>query len=227
MRSTSSLPRGSVTVAVFTMGWSTPSISTQLPAGTRFTSMWYLKGRRASLQRLLQPGSGPLQHCPPPYPWQQRLQMTFLPNKHIARAFHTLQLRSRDVQQCRSGNPPHPPGYSFLQGPSQAAQHGWYHWALCQRRGTEHHRPCCTFLLCDTSADPSHDRERQKKNQASFKIQSRNRHRPGRTHRYKGIIGWNLEILLLTCQVLHFHPLEALHLLALYGDPWNDFGGLF
>ena len=43
----------------------------------------------------------------------------------------------------------------------------------------------------------------------------------------KGLMGWNLEILLLTCQVLNFLPLEALHLLALYGDPWNDFGGLF
>lgn len=62
--STSSLPRGSVTVAVFTMGWSTPSISTQLPAGTRFTSMWYLKGRKVSVRRslplALAPCSSPL-----------------------------------------------------------------------------------------------------------------------------------------------------------------------
>lgn len=40
-------------------------------------------------------------------------------------------------------------------------------------------------------------------------------------------MGWNLEIIVLICQVLHFLPLEALHLLALYGKPWNDHGGLF
>lgn len=40
---TSSFPLGSVIVAVLTMGWSQPSMRTQLPAGTRFTSIWYLK----------------------------------------------------------------------------------------------------------------------------------------------------------------------------------------
>lgn len=40
---TSSFPLGSVIVAVLTIGWSQPSMRTQLPAGTRFTSIWYLK----------------------------------------------------------------------------------------------------------------------------------------------------------------------------------------
>ena len=36
---TSSFPDGSVMVDVLTMGWSTPSISTQFPAGTLFNSI--------------------------------------------------------------------------------------------------------------------------------------------------------------------------------------------
>jgi hypothetical protein len=46
MQITSSLPVGSVIVAVFTIGWSIPSINTQFPAGTRFNSTLYLnKGK--------------------------------------------------------------------------------------------------------------------------------------------------------------------------------------
>lgn len=41
------------------------------------------------------------------------------------------------------------------------------------------------------------------------------------------VLIWNLEIIFLICQVLQLLPLEALHLLALYGKPWNDCGGLF
>ena len=37
-------------VAVFTMGWSMPSMSTQLPAGTRFTSILYLKHKAGSVK---------------------------------------------------------------------------------------------------------------------------------------------------------------------------------
>ena len=40
---TSSFPEMSVIVAVFTMGWSIPSINIQLPAGTLFTSTLYLQ----------------------------------------------------------------------------------------------------------------------------------------------------------------------------------------
>ena len=43
MTGTSSFPDDSVMVAVFTIAASIPSISTKLPASTRFTSILYLK----------------------------------------------------------------------------------------------------------------------------------------------------------------------------------------
>ena len=39
-----------MSVAVFTMGWSMPSMSTQLPAGTRFTSILYLQHKAGSVK---------------------------------------------------------------------------------------------------------------------------------------------------------------------------------
>lgn len=124
---TSSFPLGSVIVAVLTMGWSQPSMRTQFPAGTLFTSIWYLDRR-----------------C---RPWDL---MSFLMALIVDKIWdtepmqRTWQLKSKDGQQCRPVSPPHLPECSSLLKPWQVALPGWSHWAPCQMHGTEPHPLCCT-----------------------------------------------------------------------------------
>jgi len=58
-------------------------------------------------------------------------------------------------------------------------------------------------------------------------MQSRDTHRPGRTFGYKGINQLESRNASLDLPSPSFLPLEPSHLPAPYGDPWNDFGGIF